>query len=211
MSSLARTERAQLCDTALAVGEGGPTLCGEWTVKDLVVHLLVRERDLTGMPGILVPALEGLTQAAERRTGRDDFEALVRRLREGPPAYSPMRWRPVDSAVNTLEYFIHHEDIRRARPRWRARSLSAADEAAIWAPLALVGRLLMRRSPVGVVVERTDVDSRHCFRGGDEAVVVRGLPSEIALFLYGRQQHSLVDVTGESEHVAALVGAQLGP
>ena len=28
----------------LEAGEYAPTLCGEWTVKDLVIHLLVRER-----------------------------------------------------------------------------------------------------------------------------------------------------------------------
>ena len=40
---LARRERHELCDLALTVGEDAPTLCGDWIVKDLVVHLLVRE------------------------------------------------------------------------------------------------------------------------------------------------------------------------
>ena len=57
MTRLAQTERAALCDTALQVGEDQPTLSGEWTVKDLVVHLLVREGSPAAV-GILVKPLE---------------------------------------------------------------------------------------------------------------------------------------------------------
>ena len=35
--TLALDERAALCDTALALGADAPTLCGDWTVKDLLV------------------------------------------------------------------------------------------------------------------------------------------------------------------------------
>ena len=48
---LALDERAALCDTALAVGADAPTLAGDWTVKDLLCHLLVRERSLLGAAG----------------------------------------------------------------------------------------------------------------------------------------------------------------
>ncbi|WP_254185823.1 hypothetical protein [Nocardioides panacis] len=54
----AQLERTALCDTALQVGEDGPTLCDGWDVKDLVVHLLVRE----GSPaaaGIVLPRWRG--------------------------------------------------------------------------------------------------------------------------------------------------------
>ena len=55
MTRMARTERDALCDLALQLGESEPTLCGDWSVKDLVVHLLVRERS---------PAAAGITAAA---------------------------------------------------------------------------------------------------------------------------------------------------
>ena len=67
MVSMSRSERAALCNAALDAGESAPTLCGDWTVKDLVIHLLVRERDPLGAPGILVPQLEWLARRAERR------------------------------------------------------------------------------------------------------------------------------------------------
>ena len=67
MEPLSRTERAALCNTALETGEEAPTLCEGWNVKDLVIHLLVRERDPLGMPGIVFPPLEGLTERSARR------------------------------------------------------------------------------------------------------------------------------------------------
>ena len=41
MEPLSRSERAALCNSALEAGETAPTLCGGWSVKDLVVHLLM--------------------------------------------------------------------------------------------------------------------------------------------------------------------------
>ena len=59
MTTFVTTERDALCDTALEVGEDAPTLSGDWTAKDLLCHLLVRERSLIGAPGIQVPFLSG--------------------------------------------------------------------------------------------------------------------------------------------------------
>src|SRR4051794_10618205 len=87
MTSLAQTERAALCDLALQLGEDQPTLAGEWTVKDLVVHLLLREGSPAAV-GITVPALAGVADAASRRIARQDFPVLVERLRTGPPRLS---------------------------------------------------------------------------------------------------------------------------
>src|SRR3954471_21694632 len=102
MQSMSRTERAALCNAALESGEQAPTLCGRWTVKDLVIHLLVRERDPLGAPGILVPQLEALTGRSSRRLADQDFSSLVERVRQGPPKWSPMALPPLDRALNTL-------------------------------------------------------------------------------------------------------------
>ena len=113
-SSLARRERAALCDLALEVGPEAPTLCGGWDVKDLVTHLLVRERSLLGAPGIVLPPLASLTDRSMARLARQDFTSLVRRLRGR--GLTPLALPVVDELVNTLEYVVHHEDIRRAQP-----------------------------------------------------------------------------------------------
>lgn len=211
MTAMARTERSQLCDVALEVGESEPTLCGEWTVKELVVHLLVRERSPLGAPGILVPALEKLTDGTSRRlAGRTDFPVLVERLRQGPPVWSPLGWGPVDGIANTVEFFVHHEDIRRARPEWTPRELSSYEQAALWARLKVLGRSLVRNAGVGVVLERTDRRDRVVVKKGGSAVVVRGLPSELTLFLFGRKAQADVELDGAPDDVAAFEGASLG-
>ncbi len=123
---MAQRERTALCDTALQVGEDQPTLCGEWTVKDLVVHLLVRE----GSPaaaGIFLSPLAGLTDAGVAAgSRRRDFAVLVEKLRSGPPrATRRTPSRSSTRSLNTLEFFVHHEDIRRAQPGWTAAATSA--------------------------------------------------------------------------------------
>ena len=86
MESMSRTERAALCNTALEAGEQAPTLCGRWTVKDLVIHLLVRERDPLGAPGILVPQLEQLTDRSARRLARPGLHLAGRARAQRPAA-----------------------------------------------------------------------------------------------------------------------------
>lgn len=209
MSRLARTERSALCDLALEVGGDAPTLSGDWTVKDLVVHLLVREGNPAAV-GIVVPQLTALTERASRRLAREDLTVLVERLRQGPPVYSPFRLAPVDATFNTLEYFVHHEDIRRAQPGWEPRALPDRVQDVLWKMIRTAGKPLVRRVRLGVVLERADGDSRAVLRPGDREVVVRGLPSELVLFLNGRKPQSLVELDGAPADVAELSGTSMG-
>lgn len=203
MTSMARTERAALCDVALQLGEGQPTLSGDWTVKDLVVHLLIREGSPASV-GITVPPLAKVTELASRRLARRDFAVLVERLRSGPPLYSPLRVPKLDKITNTIEFYIHHEDIRRAQPFWEPRVLSAREESTIWKPLAHLGKALVRGADGGVVIERSDDGRRATLKSGEPTVVVRGLPSEVALYVYGRQDQARVELDGSESAIAAL-------
>ena len=136
---MAQTERSALCDTALQVGEDQPTLCGDWTVKDLVTHLLVRERSL-GAVGIAVSPLSGLTEREMRRLARTDFAELVERVRTGPPRWSPYAVPKLDTMFNTIEYFVHHEDIRRAQPSWEPRDLTDDQQKLLWSMVRTAGK-----------------------------------------------------------------------
>ena len=209
MEPLSRTERAALCNTALEIGEEAPTLCDGWSVKDLVIHLLVRERDPLGAPGILVPQLAWLTDRASRRLGGQDFTALVERLRGGPPIWSPTRVPPVDTVVNGLEYFVHHEDIRRSQPDWEPRELNEGEQAQLWKLLGQAGRGLVR--PAGVPVQvrwpgagKEGADRTRTLRRGDDPVVVSGQPSEVAMFLFSRARHRGLTYDGPPDAVATL-------
>ena len=208
MAQMSKTERAELCDLALQVGEDEPTLCAGWTVKDLIVHLLVREGHPAAV-GITVPQLAGLTDWASRRVGEGDFRALVERLRHGPPLWSPFRVDKVDAMLNTLEYFVHHEDVRRAQPSWSPRTLSARQENLLWRQISVGGKRLVRGSAVGVVLERADTGDRAVLKHDPRSVVVRGLPSELTLFVFGRKQHARVDLDGADADIVVLTGTDL--
>ena len=209
MTRLAQTERAALCDTALQVGQDQPTLCGEWDVKDLVVHLLVRE----GSPaaaGIVVKPLARLLDREMRRVGRRPFIELVEKLRHGPPLWSPYAVPKLDATLNTLEYFVHHEDIRRAQADWTARTLDGDAEKLLWTMVRTAGKGLTRNAPVGVVVENAVTGSRATLKGGSPSVTVRGLPSEVVLFVFGRKAQSDVELVGDAADVERLRAASLG-
>ena len=51
----AQRERAALVETMRTVGPDAPTLCGDWTTRDLAAHLVVREGRLDTTPGITIP------------------------------------------------------------------------------------------------------------------------------------------------------------
>ncbi|MFT3872121.1 MAG: TIGR03085 family metal-binding protein [Nocardioides sp.] len=205
---LARREREALCDLALEVGPDAPTLCEGWTVVDLVTHLLVRERTPWAAPGIVFPALSGLTDRAMDRLARRDFDTLVRQLRGR--GLTPMALPPIDKLANTMEYVVHHEDIRRAQPDWVPRTLDERDLATIWSGLRAAGKGLVKRIGVPVVIRRSDIDLRAVLVGGADPVVVSGLPVEVTMFLFGRDRYRDLDLTGPDDAVAALRQAKLG-
>lgn len=209
MTRMSRTERTELCDVALQVGEDQPTLCEGWTVKDLVVHLLLRERNLASA-GIVVKPLAGLLERESRRYARQDFTVLVETLRQGPPVWSPFAIPRVDAAANTAEYFVHHEDIRRAQPSWEPRPLPDRAQGALWKIARVAGKGLVRSVEPGVVLERSDTGERAQLKGGDPTVVVRGLPAELTMFVYGRKAQARVELLGPDDAVAALRGTDLG-
>lgn len=206
---MARTERDALCDLALQLGEGEPTLCGDWTVKDLVVHLLVRERS-PAAAGIVLKPLGRLTDLETRRFAARDFGMLVEKLRGGPPAWSPYAVPKLDAVFNTLEFFVHHEDIRRAQPDWEPRDLPDAQQKQLWAMTRTAGKALVRRAPVGLAVENATTGSRVVLKEANDQVVVHGLPSEVTMFVYGRQNHARVELLGPDDAVAAVRGASFG-
>ena len=210
MTSIAAHERALLCALAQQVGPDAPTLCGEWTVRDLVVHLLLRE----GHPaaaGILVKPLRGLLDRATEKTSAEEFPHLVKRLRHGPPVWSPFAVPKLGAVANLLEFYVHHEDVRRAQPNWEPRALPTSTEDGIWGALKHLGRgIMLLKAPVGVTAERSDTGARITLKKGDRLVVLRGLPSEVALYAYGRQPQARVELVGDEADIAALSDASLG-
>jgi len=206
-ASLAKSERILLCDLLDSVGPDAPTLCEGWTTLDLAAHLVVRERRIDSGPGLLIPALAGWTDRVRTGAKARGLQRLVEQIRTGPPVWSPMRW--ADNAVNGLEYFVHHEDIRRAQTGWEPRSLPSDLEDELWKRVSGGAKMSMRRAPVGVVLERPDGTSVTA-REAQPSVAVVGPSGEIALFTSGRTSAARVELRGDADAVTSLRSAKLG-
>lgn len=212
MASLARRERAALADLMAQVGPQAPTLAGDWTVADLAAHLVIRESDPVAALGLLVPAL------ARRTPGRmaallekEGFEGVLERVRTGPPRFSPFSIPGVDALANSLEFFIHHEDVRRGADRsgTQPRALSREDDDLLWSRLGGLFRLTLRRCPTGVVLERSEggqagTGQQLRVRPGVPIVTIIGAPGELVLFGSGRLDAARVQVIGTPQAVEQL-------
>jgi len=212
MEQMSRTERAALCNSALEAGQDAPTLCDGWAVKDLVIHLLIRERDPIGATAIMVPQLDRFAQRSANRLAEQDFSALVERVRNGPPKWSPMAIPKVDQLLNSLEYFVHHEDIRRATPGWEPRELTDRERRILFKGAATAGKQFVKRVGVPVQIRWTDGEREREaeLSAGDDPVVITGEPAELTMFLFGRDQHTGLKFEGPQERVDALQAGDLG-
>ena len=206
--SLARAERAALSDTLDKTDPDRPTLCDGWTARDLLAHLLVRERQPWAAGGIVIPFLAPVTERAMQGYGDTPWTDMVEQLRTGPPAWSPSRIARVDEAMNGAELFIHHEDVRRGVPGWEPRGADETRDGAVWETLTRMGRLLYRRSPVGVVVRRP-TGEQAVIKTGSGLVTVEGEPGEILLHAFGRDAVQ-VELRGQPADVAALTESSRG-
>jgi uncharacterized protein (TIGR03085 family) len=199
--TLASAERAALCTLLDEVGPGRPTLCAGWTTADLLAHLLVRERAPWAAGGVVVPALSGITERAMRSWDGVPWAERVDVLRRGAPLWSAFRIGAVDALANGAEFFVHHEDVRRGEPGWEPRPPDPARDDALWALLGRMGRLLYRRSPVGVVARRSAADQK--------VLLTAGEPGELLLHAFGRDAVR-VEVEGDAAEVARFAGAPRG-
>ncbi|MBM7775843.1 uncharacterized protein (TIGR03085 family) [Actinokineospora baliensis] len=197
---VARDERAALCDLFTEVGPDAPTLCGGWLTRDLAAHLVIRERRPDAAAGILIKPLAGHTERVQRGYAARPWADLVELVRTGPPPLSPLRL--LDEPVNTTEFFVHHEDVRRAASGWAPRPADPRRDNALWAALARVAKLHFRRSPVGVVL-RTPDGRATTARPGPDPVTITGAPGELLLDAFGRAE-VVVDHSGPDSAVAAV-------
>ena len=196
----AQRERSALVETMRTVGPDAPTLCGDWTARDLAAHLVVRERRLDATPGITIPALAGYTANVQRQVARSsDWDELLDKVASGPPLYSPFKL--LDAVANMGEMFIHHEDVRRAQTAWEPRQLDDATVRALGRGLPIMARLTLAKAPARVSLRTPDGRTLATVGRGPE-LTVTGEPQELLLFISGRDAVRL-----EFDGDAALVDA----
>ncbi|HYN97200.1 MAG TPA: TIGR03085 family metal-binding protein, partial [Pilimelia sp.] len=152
MTRYAQAERRALADLLAAVGPDAPTLCEGWTARDLAAHLVVRERRPDAAAGLVLPPLRGWGDKVRAEQALTPYAEIVDRVRH-PPRWSPVSNPLTDEVANGLEFFIHHEDVRRAVPGWQPRRLPAEQEAVLWRRAKGVARLALRRFRGAVLVQ----------------------------------------------------------
>ncbi|MFB6872606.1 TIGR03085 family metal-binding protein [Streptomyces sp. NPDC056323] len=209
MSTHAKRERLLLADLLEAAGPEAPTLCHGWTTRDLAAHVVVRERRPDAAGGILLGALKNRLERVQAEFAAKPYEELIQLIRTGPPRFSPYAVKQVDEAANTVEFYIHAEDVRRAQPDWSRRELDPVFADVLWARAERTARILGRRSPVGLVLRRPDGQTAVAHKG-TPVVTVTGEPGELLLFAFGRQDAAVVGLEGDKEAVDRLHTAQLG-
>ena len=79
MTSAARRERADLAALLTETGPVAPTLCGDWTTRDLVDHLVLRETRFDASPGIAIAPLAGWTRRVQDGITDRYVTAMARR------------------------------------------------------------------------------------------------------------------------------------
>lgn len=208
MAHYAQEERRALADLLDEVGPDAPTLCEGWRTADLAAHLVVRERRVDAAPGIVLSPLASYTERVQR-TVRDagPWTELVDRVRRGPPW--PLKVAAVDEMVNTAEYFVHHEDVRRAREDWEPRQIDAGEERALWSRLRLMARAARRSVHDGLVLVSPGY-GRVEVRPGEPHVTATGAPGELLLLIFGRQQAARVELEGDPDAVERVRRASFG-
>lgn len=210
MSTPATVERHALCDLMLQVGPDAATLCEGWTTRDLAAHMILRERRPDGAPGVVLKPFAGYTDKVQSKIADKPWDEVVRRLRSGPPRWSPARLDAVDRRTNTVEFFVHHEDVRRAQPDWTPRELTDDLRADLVTALGFFSKLLSRKLPVGLTLAPTDVGETIRAKKGEPSATMSGPIGEIVLYLYGRDDHADVELTGPEEAVEAIRSASFG-
>lgn len=218
----ARDERLALCALLDNVGPREPTLCKGWATVDLAAHLVLREHRPDAGLGMLGGPLAKRTRRLQRRlTDRTPYQDLVEIIKNGPPRLSPFGLPGADERANAVEFFVHHEDVRRAQPGWEPRKLDQGLTEMLWRRLGMA-KFVLRKAPVGVELARDDTPEpgaqaaparsdghrvRITAKHRTPVVTVTGSPAELTMWAMGRTTAARVRLDGSPAAVAALTEA----
>jgi uncharacterized protein (TIGR03085 family) len=206
VASWAEHERAALVDALTELGPDAPTLCDGWLTKHMAAHVYVRERRPDAALGVLpLGPLSAYTDRVMAGTLRTfGYDELVRRIARIPPH---LRLGPLDSLINTVEYFVHTEDVRRPNAL-SARDLPEDFEQTIWRRLSKQARLSFRRVDARLKLVPTIGEPVEV--GSGEPLEIHGRPSELMLLAFNRKDAAKVDLVGSTRAVDKLRSATLG-
>ena len=208
MTTPATLERRHLADELHTVGPDAETLCDGWTARDLAAHVVLRDRRPDALVGVLVSAFAGHTERVQAKIAETEWTELVAAVREAP-RWSPTRIGTIDTLMNTIEFFVHLEDVRRAQPGWEPRDLDDELSADLTSALGRMARQLSRGAPIGITLV-PEGGEPIVARQADPMVTVRGPIGELVLFVFGRQDHARVSLEGDETAIEQARNASFG-
>jgi uncharacterized protein (TIGR03085 family) len=203
-------ERSQLSDLFDELGPEAPTLLAPWSTRDLAAHLVLREHDHLAGPGLVLPGAWGrLAERRRKALALNDFAELVATIRSGPPpGFFRVGW--VRRLPNLTEFFVHHEDVRRANGRGPRTNTPALDEA-LWRNLNRAPWFLARRlHGTGLELRWTGTARTIRARRGEPTARIVGLPGELLPYLFGRKDSAQVEINGPTAAIEAVRRAHFG-
>jgi uncharacterized protein (TIGR03085 family) len=200
-----RDERLALAALLEETGPDAPTLCAGWQTRDLAAHVVVRERRPDAGLGMVGGPLAGYTARVQQGyQDRYSYPELIGIFRSGPPRLSPFAIPGADQAVNTVEYFVHHEDVRRGAAGWTERKLPSGLSEALWKRLKS-SRLFLRGAPTGVALARADTSAPEIIaKQAPDRVTVAGTPAELTMWSMGRASAANVTFEGPNDAIERL-------
>ena len=203
----AQIERQKLCDLLEAIGPEAPTLCEGWSAAHLAAHLVLRERKPLAALGIIFGgAFARHTKKTTERLAAKPFEGLIKKLRKGPP----LLLKRIDGQMNVLEYTIHHEDVRRAVGEWEERKDLDELQEIIWKIQKRSAQLMARKlEDIDLTLSRPSGEIARIGETGRQVTLV-GEPIELAMFMTGRREKSLVEISGDDSAITEMRLGNLG-
>jgi len=133
-------------------------------------------------------------------------------IRSGPPRLSLFGLPGMDERVNAVEFFVHHEDVRRAQPDWEPRKLEQGLSEVLWHRLGMA-KFILRKAPVGVELVRDDEPGptesgvpriRITARARTPVVTITGPPAELTMWALGRTTAARVRLDGSEAAIGAI-------
>jgi hypothetical protein len=108
--------------------------------------------------------------------------------------------------MNTVEFFIHVEDVRRAGAGSEPRPISPELADALWARVGPGG--MAKKVPATIVITSPGRADKE--RGTGPRLTLAGDPGELTMFGAGRQAASRVEISGDETLADRLRAAPLG-
>jgi len=189
--AVARRERELLCSAFERLGPDAPTLCDGWRTRDLAAHLIARESRPDAAAGLVIPALRDRLNNVMTTIGAKPWPELVNLVRNGPPAWSPMRY--TEGLANLVEFVVHREDVLRAQGEPTLEDRDRDTMSVLWQRVNMSAALMFRHDAVDIVCPDFGHWRSRRSRSGMLTATITGSPVEVLLLATGRPHRCSID------------------